>query len=306
MAAPAVSAGIAIWRTGPSGPEILLVHPTNASWQKPTLSIPKGHVEPGEQASTAASREVLEEIGWEFGAPELTPGGSVENLKDGRVVKRVEFFLALGDTLPAVLPKTDLQLTEVDWAGFVPVGEALSKVTPYQQPIVDHVARAATSRPRTAPPPTDLRPVETPTTIRGWISRGVEHPDQDPEVDFPRVRAVADTFPAVLRDLSVEKIPEEVWYSTTRNGTDPFFTHRWDLPDGSTVGIYPWAWTEELGYLAPGSFVLAMWYDRAQKSDPDEIEWYASWRGQGEQDALSEAVLRYSVTIPEDAVGLTP
>ena len=37
--------------------QILMVHPTPASWKTPTLGIPKGKVEPGEDLLTAAVRE---------------------------------------------------------------------------------------------------------------------------------------------------------------------------------------------------------------------------------------------------------
>ena len=52
--------------------KILLVHPTNASWQKRTLGIPKGKVEKGEDVLTGAIRELKEETGIELDASILS------------------------------------------------------------------------------------------------------------------------------------------------------------------------------------------------------------------------------------------
>ena len=42
---------------------VILQHPTNASWQKGTYGIPKGHREKGETLLQTALRETKEEIG---------------------------------------------------------------------------------------------------------------------------------------------------------------------------------------------------------------------------------------------------
>ena len=53
------SAGVAIVYDG----KVLLVHPTNASWKKSALGIPKGGIDNGEDSLEAALRELREETG---------------------------------------------------------------------------------------------------------------------------------------------------------------------------------------------------------------------------------------------------
>ena len=51
------AAGAVVWRTGPEGPEVLVVHrPKYDDW-----SLPKGKQEPGEHLLVTAVREVEEE-----------------------------------------------------------------------------------------------------------------------------------------------------------------------------------------------------------------------------------------------------
>jgi predicted NUDIX family NTP pyrophosphohydrolase len=60
------SAGILLYRSGPDGPEVLLVHPGGPFWAKRddgAWSIPKGEYEDGEDPRAAALREFEEEIG---------------------------------------------------------------------------------------------------------------------------------------------------------------------------------------------------------------------------------------------------
>ncbi len=53
------AAGAMLWRPGPSGPEVALIHRP----RKPDWSFPKGKLDPGETARAAAVREVREETG---------------------------------------------------------------------------------------------------------------------------------------------------------------------------------------------------------------------------------------------------
>jgi len=64
--AATVSAGLVVWRSGRSGPEILLAHPGGPYWRgkdAAAWSIPKGLAEPGEDLLAAARREFAEELG---------------------------------------------------------------------------------------------------------------------------------------------------------------------------------------------------------------------------------------------------
>jgi predicted NUDIX family NTP pyrophosphohydrolase len=69
---PVVSAGLLLYRrpgADGAGLEVLLVHPGGPYWakkQQGAWSIPKGNVEPGEDALQAARREFLEETGYDI------------------------------------------------------------------------------------------------------------------------------------------------------------------------------------------------------------------------------------------------
>ena len=73
------SAGILLHRPGPTGREVLLVHPGGPFWRKRDAGawqIPKGRIEPGESAPAAAVRECEEELGLRLtGVPEPLTGG---------------------------------------------------------------------------------------------------------------------------------------------------------------------------------------------------------------------------------------
>ena len=54
-----LAAGVIVWRRGPDGPEVLLIHrPRRDDW-----SLAKGKRDPGEQLPQTAIREVAEETG---------------------------------------------------------------------------------------------------------------------------------------------------------------------------------------------------------------------------------------------------
>jgi predicted NUDIX family NTP pyrophosphohydrolase len=61
------SAGLLLYRSGPAGLEVLLVHPGGPFWRRKDAgawSIPKGEIEPGEDELAAARREFAEETGY--------------------------------------------------------------------------------------------------------------------------------------------------------------------------------------------------------------------------------------------------
>lgn len=97
---PVVSAGCLVLRDGPRGPEVLLVHARGASFQRPLFGIPKGLLEPGEDAEAGARRETEEETGLRV----IVRGdlGTVRQ-KSGKIVHA---FLA------AVAPESEARIDE--------------------------------------------------------------------------------------------------------------------------------------------------------------------------------------------------
>jgi len=136
------AAGLAITCEG----KILLIHPTNSSWQKPTLGIPKGKIEIGESEWQAALREVKEEIGLEVPEEFINREPKTFVFFSGNKPKKTVTYYevsvpkleSLGLTGPT-LPKTMLQTEEVDWAGFIKYEEAYSKIVPAQKIILDRL-----------------------------------------------------------------------------------------------------------------------------------------------------------------------
>ena len=124
---------------------ILLVHPTNSSWQKNTLGIPKGRIEGAEDPLHAAIREVKEEVGIDIDPYKLEPDAHVSPKydSDGNVVSHLIYFILRISDLSEIgltsdrVPKDQLQLEEVDWAGFVKIIDAYPKMNTYQRIILD-------------------------------------------------------------------------------------------------------------------------------------------------------------------------
>lgn len=125
--------------------KILLVHPKNARWTN-SYSIPKGHVELGETSLEAAIRETKEEVGIEFHIN--TAYGEEKQLfytkqKDGKPWKKLSYFVLHIEELSQiglsseVVPKDQLQATEVDWAGFVSFDDAKSRMIPALLKIIE-------------------------------------------------------------------------------------------------------------------------------------------------------------------------
>ena len=125
--------------------KILLVHPTNASWQKPTLGIPKGKVEDGEDVLTASLRELKEETGISLDASVLYNEPYVTDIYDnrGNVKKQLIYFVCNINNLNALhmdrltVDRSRLQIKEVDWAGFLGPDEAYPRTTAFQRIILD-------------------------------------------------------------------------------------------------------------------------------------------------------------------------
>jgi len=123
-----ISAGLVIIQDN----KILLAHPTNAPW-KNSYSIPKGGVEEGEKLIETALRETKEEVG--LNIPFELIDRNNEHLvtyknKHGKAYKKVYYYIVKLDdnTYSEILDKNQLQLEEVDWAGFIDYETAKEKI----------------------------------------------------------------------------------------------------------------------------------------------------------------------------------
>jgi predicted NUDIX family NTP pyrophosphohydrolase len=144
---PQVSAGILVWRPGPRGPELLLVHPGGPYWANKDAaawSIPKGLVDDGEDTFAAALREFEEELGQPVSGPAeaLTPC----TLPGG---KQVHAWLVEADLDLAQLksnlfemewpPRSGRRATfpEVDKAAYWGAADALTRIHRGQRPLIE-------------------------------------------------------------------------------------------------------------------------------------------------------------------------
>jgi predicted NUDIX family NTP pyrophosphohydrolase len=144
------SAGLLMYRRGPEGPELLLVHPGGPYWtgkDRGAWSIPKGEIEEGEDPFAAALREFEEETG-KRPAGDFRPLNPVV-LKSRKTVYAWAFE---GDFDPAGLvsstfttewpPRSGRQreFPEVDRAGWFGVQQAREKIQSGQLPFIEELA----------------------------------------------------------------------------------------------------------------------------------------------------------------------
>ncbi len=125
--------------------KILLIHPTNSSWKKSTCGIPKGKLEIGEDLFEGALRELREETGIILDPIQVNPEPyrvdfyNRKNEVDGCLI----YFLCEISDLSEIdlsserIPKSQLQLEEVDWGKFVTANEAYPITTREQLIILD-------------------------------------------------------------------------------------------------------------------------------------------------------------------------
>jgi ADP-ribose pyrophosphatase YjhB (NUDIX family) len=131
-----ISAGLAVIYNN----KILLVHPTNAPWIG-SYGIPKGEIEEGEDLLDAAFRETAEETGIYFSKEDLlstNPNGVEYKSHSGYVYKKVYYFLIYLHE-PIYPHQFNLQLEEVDWAGFLSYEEAETKITPRLKELLNYI-----------------------------------------------------------------------------------------------------------------------------------------------------------------------
>jgi len=141
------SAGIILYRRSGETVEVLLIHPGGPFWRgrdEGAWMIPKGAIEPGEDASLAALREFEEEVGTRLNGPphhlcRIRQGGG----------KWVDAFALEGDVDPEAIVSNEFEIEyppksgqfrafpEVDRAGWFGMEEARSRMLPSQLPILD-------------------------------------------------------------------------------------------------------------------------------------------------------------------------
>jgi predicted NUDIX family NTP pyrophosphohydrolase len=146
---PKRSAGLLIYRRSGDEIEVLLVHPGGPFWAKKDIgawSIPKGEYLEHEEPLAAAKREFHEETGF-------IAEGSFLHLGDVRQVggKIVTAWAFEGNYDPAALrsntftlewpPRSGLQIQvpEVDRAGWFTIDEARVRLNPRQTPFLDRL-----------------------------------------------------------------------------------------------------------------------------------------------------------------------
>ncbi len=142
-----ISAGVLLYRRGPLGREVLLVHPGGPFWARKddqAWSIPKGEAAEGEDLAAAARREFAEEVG-------ALPAGDLAPLGEFRQPggKRVVAFALEGDFDVTKLRSNvveiewpphsgrRLAIPEIDRAAWFDLATAARKIHKGQRPILD-------------------------------------------------------------------------------------------------------------------------------------------------------------------------
>jgi 8-oxo-dGTP pyrophosphatase MutT (NUDIX family) len=97
------------------GDRILLQRRAGTGYRDGELSLPAGHIEPGESATAALLRETHEEIGLALGAGDVRPALVQHGRADGEVY--IDFFFAadLPDGAAPVIGEPD-KASELVWA----------------------------------------------------------------------------------------------------------------------------------------------------------------------------------------------
>lgn len=143
---PVLSAGLLVYRRGPGGPEVLLVHPGGPFWRGRGLaawSVPKGLPEPGEALEAAAVREFREETGLEPPPPgiALTPVRTAAGKTIHCWMAEADLDLANFHSAPFELewpPRSGrrLEAPEADAARYFGEADALAHIHPGQRAIL--------------------------------------------------------------------------------------------------------------------------------------------------------------------------
>jgi predicted NUDIX family NTP pyrophosphohydrolase len=141
------SAGLLMFRRGAVGAEVLLAHPGGPFWvrrDEAAWTLPKGEIDPGEDALAAGRREFLEETGF-ASEPPFLPLGELRQ-KSG---KRITAWAFEGDADPALLVSNEFDMEwpprsgrmqsfpEVDRVQWFGLKEARRKLIAGQAPFID-------------------------------------------------------------------------------------------------------------------------------------------------------------------------
>ena len=127
------SAGTLLYRSGPEGLEVLLVHPSGPYNRNAPWSIPKGLPNEDEPLEAAARRETTEETGVRVEGPLLTLGSTVYRKS------RKEVHCFAGPVPPDAEPRCTSW--EVDQVCFVPLPQARELIHPDQVVFLDRLIR---------------------------------------------------------------------------------------------------------------------------------------------------------------------
>jgi len=143
------SAGLLLYRLAAGGLEVMLVHPGGPYWARKDVgawSIPKGEIEPGEEALAAARREFAEETGASVDG-EFVPLQPVK-LRSGKLIHA---WAVQADFDPASLssnlfsmewpPRSGEQreFPEADRAAWFGIDTARTKIHAGQAPLLDYL-----------------------------------------------------------------------------------------------------------------------------------------------------------------------
>ena len=137
------SAGLAIVYQG----KVLLGHTTNRGWYG-SYGIPKGGIEKGESHLDAAQRETKEEIGLDVPSSLIDKSEHtfVVTARKHKYTKIVYYYIVEVNDLSQLglkdlkVPKGQLQVEEIDWAGFMDYKEAMKRVMKSQIPVISNLA----------------------------------------------------------------------------------------------------------------------------------------------------------------------
>jgi len=137
-----ISAGLAIIYDN----KVLLAHTTSRGWYG-SYGIPKGGIEDGESKLDAAIRETKEEVGIKVPKKliDTTEHTFTLTTRKYKYTKIVYYYIVKIDDLSQIglkdlrIPKKQLQVEEVDWAGFIDYKEAMKRVMKSQLPVINNL-----------------------------------------------------------------------------------------------------------------------------------------------------------------------